>query len=173
MRRSGAWGKTTTRSIWPAGKGQDKEEVRCRLEQRLEAVEQLAAAAGLSARASGALQKVHRQVPGLVAAVAFFWIRAEAGALARFGAGTWQWAQRLLAGEYVRRVAGQSKGAARRQELRALAQRCQTEARALAGVGTCGRVGGSGALVSGSGGLVCAFEFGGGGEERSVGLAVS
>jgi hypothetical protein len=116
-----------------SGQGQDKEEVRCRLEQRLEAVEQLAAAAGLSARASGALQKVHRQVPGLVAAVAFFWIRAEAGALARFGAGTWQWAQRLLAGEYVRRVAGQSKGAARRQELRALAQRCQTEARALAG----------------------------------------
>jgi hypothetical protein len=116
-----------------SGQKQDQDTVRRRLEMRLEAVAQLAAAADLSARAAGALQKVRRQVPGLVAAVAFFWMHAEAGALARFGAGAWQWVQTLLAGNYVGRVAGQSKGAARRRELRALATRCQEESRVLAG----------------------------------------
>ena len=90
------------------------------------------AGAGIGQGSSRA-KKVRRQVPGLVAAVAFFWTRAEAGALARFGAGAWLWVKGLLCGEYVRRVAGQSKGAERRRGLRALAERCGTAARAVAG----------------------------------------
>jgi hypothetical protein len=65
--------------------------------------------------------------------VAFFWVRAEAGSLARFGAGAWVWAKRLLCGEYVRRVAGPSKSAQRRRQLLAVAESCQAEARAAAG----------------------------------------
>jgi Family of unknown function (DUF6399) len=113
-----------------SGQGQDGDAVRQRLEQRLVAVEQLADTARLSSKAAPALKKVRRQIPGLVAAVSFFWVRAEASALARFGAEAWVWAKALLCGEYVRRVAGQSKGAQRRQQLRMLAERMGAEARA-------------------------------------------
>jgi Family of unknown function (DUF6399) len=116
-----------------SGQGQDADAVRRKLEQRLLAVEQLAEQARVSAKAAPALKKVRRQLPGLVAVVAFFWVRAEAGALARFGAGAWVWAKRLLCGEYVRRVAGPSKSAQRRRQLLAVAESCQAAARAAAG----------------------------------------
>jgi hypothetical protein len=116
-----------------SGCRQDAAAVRRQLEQRLVAVEQLAATARLSAQAAPAVKKVRRLVPGLVAAVAFFWLRAEAGAVARFGAQAWGWIQPLLAGEYVRRVAGSAKAAERRQQLRALADRCRGAARTAAG----------------------------------------
>lgn len=115
------------------GEGQEAEQVRVQLAQRLATVEQLAATAGVSAKAEPALKKVRRQLPGLVAAVAFFWVRAEAAATARFGTGTWNWAKPLLCGQYLRRVAGQVQGAERRRQLRTLADRCLAAARGAAG----------------------------------------
>ena len=116
------------------GWGQDAASVRRQLEQRLETVEHLAAEAGVAAAAAGAVKKVRRVVPGLVAAVALFWARAEASAVARFGAQAWGWARQWLCGQYLQRVAGQVKGAERRQQLRALAQRCLAAARQTAGL---------------------------------------
>jgi hypothetical protein len=115
------------------GCGQDADGVRGKLAQRLEAVEQLAAEAGVAAAAAGAVKKVRRVVPGLVAAVALFWVRAEASAVARFGAQAWGWARQWLCGQYLQRVAGQVKGAQRRQQLRGLAERCLAAARQTAG----------------------------------------
>jgi hypothetical protein len=115
------------------GHGQDAEQVRVQLTQRLAAVEQLVVTAGLSDKAAPALKKVRRQLPGLVAAVAFFWVRAEAAATARFGPQAWGWAKPLLCGQYLRRVAGQVRGAERRQQLRTLADQCLTAARGAAG----------------------------------------
>jgi hypothetical protein len=108
---------------------QDAEKVRSRLEQHLVAVEQLAAEAEVTAAAGPAVKKVRRVVPGLVAAVAFFWGRAEGAAVTRFGAKAWQWARQVVCGEYLRRVAGQAKGAERRRQLRDLASRCLEAAR--------------------------------------------
>ncbi len=115
------------------GARQDAASVRSQLEQRLVAVEAVAAAAGVQACAAPAVSKVRRMVPGLVAAVSFFWVRAEAAALARWGAQAWVWVQQLVCGQYLHRVAGQVKGAARRQQLRALAERCVAAARQAAG----------------------------------------
>jgi hypothetical protein len=115
------------------GHGQEAEQVRVQLEQRLAAVEQLALAAGVSAKVEPALKKVRRQLPGLVAAVAFFWVRAEAAATARFGIGAWAWAKPLLCGQYLRRVAGQIQGAQRRRQLRTLADQILAAARGAAG----------------------------------------
>ena len=68
-----------------------------------------------------------------MAAVAFFWVRAEAAAAARFGTQAWGWAKELLCGQYLRRVAGQVAGAERRRQLRTLADRCLAAARVAAG----------------------------------------
>ena len=115
------------------GHGQTADQVRGKLEQRLVAVEQLAAEAGVTTAAAAAVKKVRRVVPGLVAAVALFWVRAEASAAARFGATAWGWAKQWLCGQYLQRVARQVKGAERRQQLRALAERCLAVARQAAG----------------------------------------
>jgi hypothetical protein len=115
------------------GHGQEAEQVRVQLAQRLTAVEQLAVAAGVSDKAAPALKKVRRQLPGLVAAVAFFWVRAEAAATSRFGTQAWGWAKPLLCGQYLRRVAGQVRGGERRRQLRTLADQCLAAARAAAG----------------------------------------
>lgn len=115
------------------GHGQEAEQVRVQLAQRLTAVEQLAVTAGVSAKAEPALKKVRRQLPGLVAAVAFFWVRAEAAATARFGTEAWAWAKPLLCGQYLRRVAGQVPGAERRRQLRTLADHCLAAARGVVG----------------------------------------
>jgi hypothetical protein len=112
---------------------QDAAAVRGKLDQRLAAVERVAADAAASAMAGPAVKKVRRQVPGLVAAVAFFWVRAEAAAVARFGPQAWGWAQPLICGQYLRRVAGQGKGAERRRQLRELAERLVAAARQAAG----------------------------------------
>jgi hypothetical protein len=116
-----------------SGRRQDADAVRGQLEQRLAAVEQVADAMNATAAADPAVKKVRRQLPGLVAAVAFFWVRAQAAAATRFGKGAWGWAQRLIGGQYLRRVAGQVQGAERRRQLRELADRCLAAARAAAG----------------------------------------
>jgi Family of unknown function (DUF6399) len=115
------------------GRRQGADAVRAKVDRRLAAVEQVAADAGAAAAAGPALAKVRRLVPGLVAAVAFFWARAEAAAVARFGKRSWRWAERLISGHYLRRVAGQVKGAQRRQQLRDVAERCLAAARDRAG----------------------------------------
>jgi hypothetical protein len=115
------------------GCAQGAEAVRGKLEGRLAAVGQLAAQAGVAAKAKAALKKVRAVVPGLVAAVAFFWERAEAAARGRFGAQAWGWAKQLVCGQYLRRAAGQAKGAQRRGQLRALAEGLLAQARLAAG----------------------------------------
>jgi hypothetical protein len=116
-----------------SGRRQDAAVVRAKLEQRLAAVEEVAQAAEAAPAVRPALKKVRRLLPALTAAVAFFWERAQAASLARFGQAAWGWVQRLLCGQYLRRVASQAKGAERRQQLRALAERCVRAARAAAG----------------------------------------
>jgi hypothetical protein len=115
------------------GRRQGAEAVRGRLEGRLAAVARVADEAGVAAAAAPAVAKVRRLVPGLVAAVAFFWARAEAAAVARFGPQSWRWAERLVCGAYLRRAAGQAKGAPRRRQLRELADRCLAAVRPQAG----------------------------------------
>jgi hypothetical protein len=116
-----------------SGRRQDAAVVRAKLEERLAAVEQVAVAAEAAAPVRPALQKVRRLLPGLVAAAAFFWERAQAASAARFGTAAWGWVERLLCGQYLRRVANQVKGAEQRRQLRALAERGVAAARAAAG----------------------------------------
>ena len=116
-----------------SGRRQGADAVRAKVDRRLAAVEQVAADAGAAAAAGPALAKVRRLVPGLVAAVAFFWARAEAAAAAQFGERSWRWAERLICGHYLRRAASRVKGAPRRRQLRELADRCLAAARQKAG----------------------------------------
>jgi hypothetical protein len=115
------------------GVPQEAACVRTHLEERLVAVAEVAVAARVQAKAEPAVKKVRRVLPGLVAAVSFFWVRAEAASLTRFGAQAWVWVQQLLCGAYLRRVAGQVKGAERRQQLRTLSARCLAAGRQAAG----------------------------------------
>jgi Family of unknown function (DUF6399) len=89
----------------------------------------LAQQAELSEASRGRLAKARRVLPGLVAAVAFFWARVRAAAQQRYGPDCWAWVEPLVAGMYLGRVAGQARTAQRRGELRALAQRCLAAAR--------------------------------------------
>jgi Family of unknown function (DUF6399) len=104
------------------------------VEQRLTAAcVQLAAVAEAAALPEGSQQrlaKARRVLPGLVAAVAFFWLRVRA-AVQPLGAQAWGWAERLTAGMYLRRVASKQRTAEQRASLRALAEQCLAEARSL------------------------------------------
>src|ERR1041385_5669490 len=93
-------------------------------------LEAVAEAAALPEGSCRRLAKARRVVPGLVAAVAFFWLRVRTAAQA-LGPGTWGWAERLTAGMYLRRVASKQRTAEQRAALRALAEQCLAEARAL------------------------------------------
>jgi hypothetical protein len=66
----------------------------------------------------------------LVAAVAYFWLRVRAAVAGCYGAGAWPWAERLVAGMYLRQAAAKAKGGERRRQLRTLAEACLAEARA-------------------------------------------
>jgi hypothetical protein len=90
----------------------------------------VARAAGLAGGWGERLAKARRVVPGLVAAVAYFWLRVRAAVATAYGAGAWPWAERLLAGMYLRQAAAKAKGAERRRQLRSLAEACLLEARA-------------------------------------------
>ena len=76
------------------------------------------------------LAKARRVLPGLVAAVAFFWGRLRWAAAQRYGKESWAWVERLVAGMYLSRVAGKAREAQRRGALRRLAEQCLGEARA-------------------------------------------
>jgi hypothetical protein len=113
-----------------SGVPQGAPAVRRRLEGRLVTLEGVARAAGLTGGWRERLAKARRVVPGLVAAVAYFWLRVRAAVAAGYGGGAWPWAERLVAGMYLRQAAAKATGAERRQQLRALAAACLVEARA-------------------------------------------
>jgi hypothetical protein len=113
-----------------SGTPQGAPAVQRRLEGRLAALAGVARAAGLAGGWGERLAKARRVVPGLVAAVAYFWLRVRAAGATAYGAGAWPWAERLLAGMYLRQAAAKAKGAERRRQLRSLAEACLLEARA-------------------------------------------
>ena len=68
-----------------SGAAQEAEQVRERLESRLATLESLAAEAKLSKGCRERLAKARRVLPGLVAAVAFFWTRVRLATAATYG----------------------------------------------------------------------------------------
>jgi hypothetical protein len=112
-----------------SGRPQGAPAVERRLTEAFTRLEALAQAAALPEGGRQRLAKARRVLPGLVAAVAFFWGRMRAAAARRYGAAAWGWVERLLAGMYLRRVAAKRRLAARRQALRALAEQCLAAAR--------------------------------------------
>jgi Family of unknown function (DUF6399) len=111
-----------------SGRPQGAPAVERRLAASFARLEALAEEAALPDGSRRRLAKARRVLPGLVAAVAFFWLRVRA-ASQRYGAGSWGWVERLVAGMYLRRVAAKMRGAERREALRALAEQCLKEAR--------------------------------------------
>ncbi len=100
-----------------------------RLEARLATLAGVAREAGLKESCSKRLAKARRVVPGLAAAVAYFWMRVRAAVTSRYGALAWGWAERLVAGMYLRQAAAKATGAVRREQLRKLSEACLAEAR--------------------------------------------
>jgi hypothetical protein len=111
---------------------QDATQVRQRLEARFAAIEQLAEEAKLPEHSRARIAKARRVLDGLVAAVAFFWLRVQ-GVVQGWPLPLVEvWRGRLLAGWYLRQVAGKVAGAAPRAAVRALAEGCLARARAPA-----------------------------------------
>lgn len=111
------------------GQAQSAEAVQRRLQGRLQALTQLAQQARLGAKAVQAVAGVEAMLAGVAGVVALFWLRVRAVGQGLPEAVREVWESRLLASAYLRRVAGQLRGAARRAQVRALA------AGLLAGVG--------------------------------------
>jgi Family of unknown function (DUF6399) len=112
-----------------SGRPQGAPVVARRLTAACAQLETLAQAAALPEGSLQRLAKARRVLPGLVAAVAFFWLRVR-GAAQRYGAESWVWVERLVAGMYLRRVAAKLRLAEQRQALRTLAEQCLAAARA-------------------------------------------
>jgi hypothetical protein len=112
-----------------SGRAQDAAVVARRLTESFETLATVARTAKLSEASQQRLAKARRVLPGLVAAVAFFWLRVRAAAEQRYGAASWVWVERLVAGMYLRGVAGKAAKAERRAALRAVAEQCLGEAR--------------------------------------------
>jgi hypothetical protein len=112
------------------GRAQDRATVEVRLTASFDRLEEVAQAAKLSPSSRQRLAKARRVLPGLVAAVAFFWLRVRAAAEQRYGRESWVWVERLVAGMYLRGVASKVPKAERRKTVRALAEQCLGEARA-------------------------------------------
>jgi Family of unknown function (DUF6399) len=113
-----------------SGRAQGAPVVQQRLTAACAQLEALAEAAALPEGSRQRLAKARRVLPGLVAAVAFFWLRLRTAAQA-LGPEAWGWVERLTAGMYLRRVAGKLREAEARAELRMLAEQCLAEARSL------------------------------------------
>jgi hypothetical protein len=112
------------------GRAQDAAAVEQRLRESFEGLEALSQTAALPEASRQRLAKARRVLPGLVAAVAFFWLRLRGAAAQRYGQQSWLWVERLVAGMYLRGVASKVPKAERRGVLRALAEQCLQEARA-------------------------------------------
>jgi Family of unknown function (DUF6399) len=106
------------------GTPQDAGQVAGRLEARFATIERLAAEAELPERCLARIAKARRVLGGLVAALAFFWVRVQAMTASWPAALAAAWRGGLLAGHYLRRVAGKAAGAEQRAALRALSARC-------------------------------------------------
>jgi len=113
-----------------SGRAQDAATVERRLTESLARLETLAQTARLPEASRQRLAKARRVLPGLVAAIAFFWLRVRAAATQRYGPQSWVWVERLVAGMYLGGVAAKAPKAARRGALRAVAEQCLGEARA-------------------------------------------
>jgi hypothetical protein len=113
-----------------SGQAQDAAVVERRLSEAFTCLDELAQAAELPEASRQRLAKARRVLPGLVAAVAFFWLRVRAAASQRYGAASWVWVERLVAGMYLRGVAGKAATAERRRALHAVAEQCLDQARA-------------------------------------------
>jgi transposase-like protein len=105
-----------------SGQARWAPEVEASLATCVGRLEELAKEAKLSEAGQQRLAKGKRVLPQMVAALAFFWLRVAKvpAGLAEPVRGVWM---QLLAGEYLKRVAGQQKGAERRQAVRALGER--------------------------------------------------
>jgi len=120
-----------------SGRAQGAPVVEQRLRAACAQLEAVAEAASLPEGSRRRLAKARRVLPGLVAAVAFFWLRVRTAAQA-LGPEAWGPAERLTAGMYLRRVASKQRTAEQRAALRALAEQCLAEARSLGVLPPCG-----------------------------------
>lgn len=111
-----------------SGRPQGAPAVARRLTEQFTCLETVAFQAELPERSQQCLAKARRVLPGLVAAVAFFWLRLRAAAAQRYGQEAWVWVERLLAATYLTRVAGKIREAQRRGALQRLAEQCREEA---------------------------------------------
>jgi hypothetical protein len=116
------------------GAPQSAEQVQQRLEARFATIEQLATEAELPEHCRARIAKARRVLGGLVAALAFFWVRVRARVACWPSALGGVWQESLLAGAYLRRASGKVAKAAGRAALRAVAETCLAQAVAPAGV---------------------------------------
>lgn len=112
-----------------SGRPQGAPVVERRLLEQFARLEMLAKTAALPEASQQRTAKARRVLPGLVAAVAFFWGRLRCAAAQRYGKEAWTWVERLVAGMYLARVAAKSRQTERRGALRRLSEQCLGEAR--------------------------------------------
>ena len=112
------------------------EEVGRRLQGHFDTLEQVAAEAGLSARAHEKLAKARRALGAMEATVSFFWSMLAIWLTGwGYDAGVQQWLrQELIPGYYLRRVARKAQPASQRQRLRTLATEVLARARSPDGL---------------------------------------
>jgi hypothetical protein len=114
------------------GRPCDAEVVRRRLRARFEAVERIVAEAALATPARQRIAKARRVLEALVATVAWVWvvIGAHLDALGLTPALKHVVIEQLIAGLYLRRVAGQARSPAERAAITRVADRLLAQARA-------------------------------------------
>jgi hypothetical protein len=112
------------------------EEVRRRLQGHFDALDQVAAEAGLSDRACERLAKARRVLGAMQATVAFFWTMITARlAASGYDPAVQEWLrQELIPAYYLRRAAAKARPAEERQRLRALAAEVLARARSPDGL---------------------------------------
>jgi hypothetical protein len=112
------------------------EEVGRRLQGQFDTLDQVAAEAGLSARACERLAKARRVLGAMQATVAFFWAMITARLVAwGYDPAVQQWLrQELIPAYYLRRAAAKASPAQERQRLRALAAEVWARARSPDGL---------------------------------------
>jgi Family of unknown function (DUF6399) len=109
------------------GAGRTAEEVEKALAEEFEQMKGVAEEA-LPVRCRERIAKARRALPGLVAAVAFFWLRVRAALEEQPQAWQQVLREQLLAGQYLLLVAGKAKTAEERARLRALGESYQKKA---------------------------------------------
>jgi hypothetical protein len=113
------------------GSVRESEVVDRRLRERLDTLDAVAEAAGLSEAARARIAKARRVLPGLVATVAFFWkwVRERVSKLSLSEAVERSLIEDQLAGEYLSLAAAKASTAKRRRELRELSEQLLSRAR--------------------------------------------